>query len=49
MPLYSFHCKKCKKILEALIKIDDLDKEVKCPYCKKKLDKIISPVYFKIR
>jgi len=47
MPLYSFHCHKCNKIWELLIKLADYDKEVECPDCGTVLKRMITPVPFK--
>jgi putative FmdB family regulatory protein len=49
MPLYSFHCPKCNKIWELLIKLGDYDKEVECPTCKAVLKRMLSPVPFKFK
>lgn len=50
MPLYSYHCKKCQKIFEAIIKLEDANKKIDCPYCvpKRKLKKIMTPVFFRM-
>ncbi len=41
MPIYDFHCDKCKKNFEIISKISDSDK-VKCPKCGFKLKRITS-------
>jgi putative FmdB family regulatory protein len=48
MPLYTYHCKECVKIYELLIKLEDYDEIVVCPECGKVMDKLITPVMFKI-
>jgi len=48
LPIYVFECKKCVKLWELLIKLDDFDKEVECPDCKEKLKRLMCPVPFKI-
>ena len=48
MPLYNFICKYCEKYFEAIIPLKDYGKDVKCPYCKKKLTKLINPVSFRM-
>jgi putative FmdB family regulatory protein len=48
VPLYDYHCKKCEKIFEIMVKLDKSDKEIECPYCKKKLTKLMSPVSFRM-
>lgn len=47
--LYAFHCKECKKVYEVILPLKQYDKKVKCPYCKKRLNKIITPVLFKVK
>lgn len=47
MPLYTYYCKQCTKAFEIQIKLAVSDNPVKCPHCKRKLEKIITPVRFK--
>ena len=49
MPLFDFICKKCEKIFEVIVPLSYSKKKIKCPYCKKQLKKLMSPVYFKVR
>jgi putative FmdB family regulatory protein len=48
VPLYSFVCDKCRKYFEAIVPLKDYDKDVPCPYCKKKLKKLMNPVSFRM-
>lgn len=54
MPLYELQCRKCKRIFEVTMTLDDKDKYEKgliynkCPVCKYKLIPIISKPMFKI-
>jgi putative FmdB family regulatory protein len=49
MPLYDFWCKDCMKTYEVILPLAKSDEKVKCPHCKKKLKRIIAPVYFTIK
>ena len=46
MPLYSYICDDCEKYFEVFVPLKKRNQSIKCPHCKKKLRKIISPVYF---
>lgn len=48
MPLYEYSCDKCNKHFEVIVSLDE-KKKVKCPYCKKVLQKLMSAVMFIIR
>jgi putative FmdB family regulatory protein len=48
MPLYVYKCDKCKKVFEILIPLKDSDKVVDCRYCEKPLEKLMTPVSFRI-
>jgi len=48
VPLYVLSCKKCEKLWELLIKLNDFDKDVECPECGEKLNRLMTPVQFKI-
>lgn len=48
MPLYVFRCKHCEKLWELLIKLNDFDKEVLCPECGQKLQRLMCPIPFRI-
>ena len=41
MPVYEYQCKKCKKVIEVVHKVNDKP-EVLCPKCGSKTKKIIS-------
>lgn len=42
MPLFDYFCKKCSKIFEINVRLDKLDKKIRCPYCEKGLKKVVS-------
>jgi len=48
MPLYVYTCKKCAKLFEILVSLNEYDKPIKCPHCGEKLNRIMCPVRFKI-
>jgi putative FmdB family regulatory protein len=48
MPLYEYLCKDCMKVFEAIVKLEEEDKPVKCPFCDKPLDKLMSAPMFRI-
>jgi len=48
MPLYDYYCQKCSKAYEVKVPLAKRNKKIKCPYCKEKMAKKMSPVYFKI-
>ena len=45
MPLYSYYCLDCEKTYEAIVPLKEYDKKIKCPKCKKKLNKYIGKVH----
>lgn len=50
MPLFTYNCKECCKLFEVMVKLKDIDKnEPKCPYCEKKLEKLMDAPMFVIR
>lgn len=49
MPLYTYHCKDCAKLFELIVKLEDVDKEIKCPSCGKTLKKQMDAPYFVMR
>ena len=48
MPLLSYLCENCNKILEFTVPLKDWGTKIECPYCKKEVKQIICPVYFKV-
>jgi len=48
VPLYTFVCKKCEKAFELIVPLKRADEKIKCKYCKKILQKIMTAPYFKI-
>jgi len=48
MPLYTYSCKNCEKLWELLVKLADFDKEIECPKCGKKLNRLVAPVSFRV-
>ena len=48
VPLYLFSCKKCEKLWELLVRLDDYDKDIECPECGEKLKRLVTPVVFKV-
>lgn len=49
MPLYEFVCERCLKVLEFIVPLEEFDKRVRCPYCKKEVKRLMSAVLFKIK
>lgn len=49
MPLFDYYCKKCQKAFEIQVKLEATDKMIKCPYCKRKLEKMFNPIRFKVK
>lgn len=50
MPLYTMKCtkEKCGCEFDEFIKLEELDKEVRCPECKEKAERlIVNPKHFK--
>ena len=47
-PLFAYLCPKCLKGYEMMVPLEKTDKPVKCPKCKKKMRKIITPPNFRI-
>ena len=41
-PMYNFSCDKCLEVYEALVPIDERDKEITCPECKEALVRLVS-------
>lgn len=33
MPVYEYKCESCKKVFEELIRNNDTENDLKCPYC----------------
>lgn len=48
MPLYTFYCKDCEKMIEAIVALKDFDEKHTCPHCKGELKMIMTPVFFKL-
>jgi len=48
MPLYLLSCKKCEKLWELLIRLEDFEKGIECPECGEKLKRLVTPVLFKV-
>ncbi len=48
MPLYIFSCKKCERLWELLVKLADFDKEIECPECGEKVQRLMTPVRFSV-
>jgi putative FmdB family regulatory protein len=48
MPLYSYVCDKCDVIHEVMVPLSQFDEEILCPDCGEPLERMISPVYFKV-
>lgn len=48
MPLYVYLCKDCNKLFELIVKLADSDKPIKCKYCENEMQKIMTPVSFKV-
>lgn len=46
MPLYEYYCKPCELTFTEARTIAEREKPAKCPQCKKKSHKIMSPVSF---
>jgi putative FmdB family regulatory protein len=42
MPMFDWTCMKCLKIFEAVVKVADLDKEMKCPHCGEPIKRLVS-------
>jgi putative FmdB family regulatory protein len=47
--IYTFECKQCKKRFEGHFKLEDSEKKVKCPRCKKDMQKILTPIRFSFK
>lgn len=47
--LYTYHCKKCAKIYELLVKLENYKKDIKCPHCGEVLKKQMDAPYFTIK
>lgn len=46
--IYTYECEECAKRYEIDMKLKDIGQKIPCPHCKKKLTKILTPVYFRI-
>jgi putative FmdB family regulatory protein len=46
---YIFQCNNCAKQYEVGLKLEDSEKEVKCPRCKRQMKKVIQKLRFKIK
>lgn len=47
LPLYSYWCKDCGKVLYLLVKLADSDKKIECPHCEEELKKLMdAPRFF---
>jgi putative FmdB family regulatory protein len=46
MPLYSYSCKECQKVLYLIVKLEDYNKLINCPHCGKELKKLIDAPNF---
>ena len=42
MPLYDYSCIDCGKLYEISVKLELINKEIKCPKCGKTLKKLVS-------
>ena len=47
MPIHEFKCKKCGKIIEMIIPINDNTNKY-CPYCGEQMERLISLSNFKL-
>ena len=34
MPIYEYHCNRCGETCEKLRRMEDADRELKCPHCE---------------
>lgn len=48
MPLFIYVCTKCEKIFEMMVPLARTGESIKCPKCKRKMKKIITPPNFKV-
>lgn len=48
-PLFAYVCSKCLKVYEMMVPLDKTGEDIKCPKCRKKMKKIITPPNFVIR
>lgn len=42
MPLYDYSCSECMKLYEISVKLELINKDIKCPTCGKTLKKLVS-------
>jgi putative FmdB family regulatory protein len=43
MPMYEYRCSRCGKTFEKLRKMQDADREVKCPHCEaEEVERLVS-------
>jgi len=47
--LYSYYCEKCGKYFELLVPLKYYNMEIKCKYCGKVLQKLITAPMFRIK
>ena len=45
---YTYECNGCNKRYEVDMKLSECNQRVKCPYCKKIIKKVLTPVRFKV-
>ena len=46
MPLYEFHCPSCDKVLEVIMKVEDMPDTYQCPDCGTLANRIVSAFGF---
>jgi putative FmdB family regulatory protein len=49
MPMYEYDCNKCKKRYEVIVPLSKSDKKIRCPRCKRKLEKQLAAPLFVIK
>ena len=49
MPLYTYICETCDKLIEAIVPLKDCGKPLNCRHCGNPLTKIIMPVNFWVK